>query len=111
MAKRCSNCLKTKEDVYLVLKNENYYSCTECTVNYAKNRKGTAFLLNEEVFINNYHSKTDNRIFIIKGIYIFEECESGRNIFLVDKETGKPLKNMLDVNWLMKKEDKVYKLN
>lgn len=111
MDKKCSNCLKTKSDVYLVLKNDNYYSCPECTVTYGKNRKGIAFLLDEEVFINNFHSKTDNRIFVIKGLYIFEECESGRLVFLIDKETSAPLKSMLDVNWLMKKEDKIYKLN
>lgn len=69
-------------------------------VAYAKNRKGEAFLLDQEVLLKNYHSKTDGRVFIIKGIYIFEECESGRLIFLIDKETNKHLKVMLDVNWL-----------
>ncbi len=100
--KKCSNCLKDKEDVFLVLKNENYYACPDCMVNYGKNRNGLAFLLDEEVFIKKYHTKTDGRIFIIKGIFIHEECESGRLIFLIDKETGNPLKSMLDINWLMK---------
>lgn len=100
--KRCSNCLKTKEDVFLVLKNENYYACPECTVTYAKNRYGVAFLLDEDVYIRKYHTKTDGRIFTIKGIFIHEECESGRMIFLIDKETGNVLKSMLDINWLFK---------
>lgn len=102
MDNTCSNCLKSKDDVYLVLKNEGYYACTSCTVTYAKDRNGYAFLLQQEVLLNKYHTKTNGRIFIIKGIYIFEECESGRMIYLVDKETGNPLKSMLDVNWLQK---------
>lgn len=99
--KQCTNCLKTGIEVYLVLKNEKFYACPSCTVNYAKDRSGFAFMLENEVMIRNYHTKTDNRIFIIKGIYIHEECESGRLIFLVDKETGKHLKAMLDTNWLL----------
>lgn len=69
-------------------------------VDYAKDRTGYAFLLNQDVYLKKYHSKTDGRIFVIKGIYIHEECESGRMIYLVDKETGNPLRSMLDVNWL-----------
>lgn len=69
-------------------------------VTYAKDRTGYAFVLEQDVYVKKYHSKTEGRIFVIKGIYIHEECESGRMIYLVDKETGNPLKAMLDVNWL-----------
>lgn len=99
----CSNCLEENENVFLVLVNsreESYYSCPNCSVTYGKDRNGKAFLLEEEVLIKNYHTKTDGRTFIIKGIYIHEECESGRMVYLIDKETEKPLRVILDVNWL-----------
>lgn len=97
---KCTNCLLDYEGVYLVLKNENYYACPNCSVTYGKDRTGYAFILEQEVYVNKYHSMTNGRIFIVKGIFIHEECESGRMIYLVDKETGRPLNRMLDVNWL-----------
>lgn len=100
---RCSNCLEEKDSVFLVLtngRNENYYSCPSCSVTYGKNRDGDAFLLDQEVLLNRYHSATTGRPFLIKGIFIMEECESGRMCYLVDKETQKPLKSLLDINWL-----------
>lgn len=102
LSKKCTNCLEENPTVELVLRNENYYACAKCSVTYAKNRKGIAFLLDEEVYLNKYHSKTDGKVFMIRGIFIHEECESGRLIHLVEKETGRPLKALLDVNWLLK---------
>ncbi len=96
----CSNCLDEGVNPFVVY--QDYFGCEKCIVTYAKNRKAETFFPDEEVLINNYHRKTDNRFFIIKGIFIHEECESGRMVFLVDKETGKPLKSKLDVNWLSK---------
>jgi len=102
MANRCSNCLVEAENVFQVVENRDYFACPNCQVDYAKNRNGIAFLLNEEVNISGAHPKMDNRIFVIKGIYIFEECESGRMCLLVDKETGRDTKSIYDVNWLTK---------
>lgn len=99
----CSNCLEENESVFLVLvnsRNESYYSCPKCSVTYGKNRTGEAFVLEQEVLISKYHSKTEGRTFVIKGIYIMEECESGRMVYLMDKETNKPLRTILDINWL-----------
>lgn len=106
MDKVCTNCLKSREDVFQVFMGENFYACPGCTVNYAKDRTGFAFMLKNEVTIKNglmdipFWTKCKDRVFVIKGIYIHEECESGRMIFLVDKVTGRNLKSMLDVNWL-----------
>ena len=98
---KCSNCSKDKADVFLVLSNEQFYSCEGCMVTYAKDRSGFAWMLNQEVKLKDmFSSKTNGRVFILKGIYIHEDCESGRLVFLVDKETGRPLKYMLDCNWL-----------
>lgn len=100
---RCSNCLEENHNVFLVLvngRNESYYSCPNCSVTYGKDRNGKAYLLEDEVLIKKYHSKTEGRIFVVKGIFIHEECESGRMVYLVDKETGNPLRSILDVNWL-----------
>ncbi len=101
----CSNCLEEHKDAFIVLAEKKYYACPKCSVTYGKCRTGEAFLLEEEVFINNYHAMTDGRTFIIKGIYIMEECESGRMIYLIDKETQRPLKSVLDTNWLIKKQN------
>lgn len=89
--------------VFEVLPDKEYNACSKCSVTYAKNRTGEAFLLDEEVNVKQgYNSKLDGRSLIIKGIFIMEECESGRMIFMHDKETGKPLKMILDTNWLTK---------
>ena len=101
MVNRCSNCLTESEDVFQVVENRDYFACPRCMVDYGKNRKGVAFLLNEEVFIN-FNPKMVGRIFTIKGIYIFEESESGRMVLLEDKETGRPSKSIYDINCLIK---------
>jgi hypothetical protein len=94
--------MEENETVVELLPKKKYNVCGKCSVTYAKDRKGRIFVLDEEVYINEYHQKTNDRIFIIKGIYITEECESGWMIFLADKETGKYLKSVLNVNWLIK---------
>ncbi len=99
---RCSNCLEEREDVVLALPSRKYYVCGACAVTYGKNRKGEIFFPNEEVHIDDFNPKTNGRIFIITGIYILEECESGRMVTLKDKETDRPLKTELDINWLLK---------
>lgn len=69
---------------------------------YAKDRTGQAFMLDEEVYLGPLYKAAVGRVFIIKGIYIMEECESGRMIHVHDKVTGKPFKSILDTNWLIK---------
>lgn len=98
----CTNCLHEGDDVISVLPEKAYYACPKCSVTYAKNRTGIAFLLDEEVHLGALYEKTQGRVFVIKGIYIMEECESGRMIHVHDKETGKPFKSVLDTNWLIK---------
>lgn len=98
----CHGCMQDSEDAQFLLAEIKYAFCGGCAVDYAKGRRDWSFALEEEVMIKEWHKKVENRIFIIKGIYIFEECESGRMIFLVDKETQRPLKTMLDTNWLLK---------
>lgn len=102
MVNRCSNCLTEGGDVIKPIENRDYYVCSECSVTYGKDRNGVAFILEEEVKIHGYHSAMDNRIFIIKGIYIFEESESGRMVLLEDKESGRKTKSIFDINWLIK---------
>jgi len=97
----CSNCL-SEEKIKHVPGIDNFYTCTKCSVTYAKNRRGITFSIQEEVNIQDFHPKTNMRIFTIAGIFIHEECESGRMIYLIDKETQKPLKTLLDTNWLIK---------
>ena len=99
----CSNCMEERHDVFEVLPEKKYNACPVCSVTYAKNRRGQAFIIDEEVCINGYHTQLDNRPLVIKGIFIFEECESGRMIYLKDKTTDKPLKSIFDTNWLTKK--------
>lgn len=88
-------------DVFVVLPGK-YFSCHNCSVTYGKDRTGVAFLLDEEVYLRPLYPGTNGKVFTIKGIYIMEECESGRMIHLQDKETGKPFKRILDTNWLIK---------
>lgn len=90
-------------DVIELLPHKKYFVCPRCSVTYSKNRHGITFFIDEEVFIEKYDSRVSGRIFIIKGIYIMEECESGRMHYLIDKETSRPLKSVLDTNWLIKK--------
>lgn len=100
----CSNCLEENESVVMVCEDRNYAACDKCTVTYGKDRNGVTFFPEEEVFLRdggNFKILRD-RLLIIKGIYIFEECESGRMVWLKDKETDRPLKNIFDINWLIK---------
>lgn len=100
---RCSNCLTDREDVVLVSAKRKYYACPNCIVTYGRDRTGNTFFPEEEVYIKpGYHSACNGRVFVITGIFIFEECESGRMATLKDKETGKPFKSELDINWLIK---------
>lgn len=99
---KCSNCLIEGDDVVVVLPEKGYFACPKCTVTYAKDRTGQAFILDEEVHLGPLYFKTQGRVFIIKGIYVHEECESGRMIHVHDKETGRPFKSVLDTNWLRK---------
>lgn len=98
----CHGCMQDADDAQFLLAEIMFAFCGKCSVTYAKGRMDWTFSLHEEVMIKEWHRKVENRIFIIKGIYIFEECESGRMIFLVDKETQRPLKTILDTNWLLK---------
>lgn len=99
---RCSNCLIESDEVFSVIPEKKYFACPSCSVTYAKGRNGIAFLLNEDVYLMRFYSKTQDRVFVIKGIYIMEECESGRMVHVFDKETGRPFKSVLDTNWLIK---------
>ena len=94
--------MEDNQTAFEVLPKKKYVACSKCSVTYGKNRNGQTFVLSEEVMLNRYHAKTENRVFVIEGIYIMEECESGRMCLLVDKETGKKLKSVLDINWLLK---------
>lgn len=98
----CSNCMEENDSVFEVLPEKKYNACAKCSVTYGKDRTGYAFIPDQEVYINDYHQKSNGRVFVIKGIFINEECESGRLVYLIDKETGKPLKSVLDCNWLIK---------
>jgi hypothetical protein len=100
---KCSNCLTECEDVILISDKRKYFVCPRCIVTYGKDRYGNTFFPDEEVNIKpGYHSACNGRAFVITGIFIFEECESGRLATLKDKETGKPFKSELDINWLLK---------
>jgi hypothetical protein len=94
--------MEDRDDVFVVLEKEKYCACHKCSVTYAKNRDGFAYLLGDEVFVSGRHPKLDGRPLVIIGIFIFEECESGRMIWMKDKETNNPLKIILDTNWLNK---------
>ncbi len=100
----CSNCMEENESVIMVCESRKYCACSKCTVTYGKDRNGITFFPEEEVLLKDggNFKKLVNRPVIIKGIYIFEECESGRMVWLKDKETDKPLKNIFDINWLIK---------
>lgn len=102
MVNRCSNCLEESEYAIKIVDNRDYFVCPKCSVTYGKNRRGETFILGEEVMINGMNSKLDNRTLVIKGIYIFEESESGRMCLLEDKETIRATKSIYDINWLTK---------
>lgn len=100
----CSNCMEENESVVMVCEDRKYAACKKCTVAYGKDRFGNTFFPEEEVLLKdggNFKVLKD-RSLIIKGIYIFEECESGRMVLLKDKETDKPLTHIFDINWLIK---------
>ncbi len=96
--------MEESESVVMICEERKYSVCNKCTVTYGKDRNGITFFPDEEVLLINggNFTKLINRPLIIKGIYIFEESESGRIVWLKDKETDKPLKNIFDINWLIK---------
>jgi NAD-dependent SIR2 family protein deacetylase len=99
---RCSNCHQEYEEKDL-FKTElgQLQFCMNCKTPYGKNRHGYAFMQGMEVHVVNYHSATEGRIFVVKSIFIYEGgSESGRMVYLVDKETEKPMKKFLDINYL-----------
>jgi hypothetical protein len=97
---RCSGCHRDYEVPLFPSEDGSLRFCISCHVTYAKNREGFAFMNGNEVYVSGYNKMCEGRIFIIKGIFIYESCESGRVVHLVDKETGRPMKKMIDVNWL-----------
>lgn len=100
---KCSNCLSESDNAILISAKRKYYACPNCIVTYGKDRNGNTFFPGEDVYIKSgYHSACNGRPFVITGIFIFEECESGRMVTLKDKETDKPFKSELDINWLTK---------
>lgn len=100
----CSNCMEENESVVMVCEDRKYAVCNKCEVAYGKNRDGVTFFPDEEVLLKDggNFKVLKERPLIIKGIYIFEECESGRMVLLRDKETNKKLTHIFDINWLIK---------
>lgn len=98
----CSSCNKNKDEVFEILIEKGTHDCKKCMSCYGKNRDGLSFMVPEEVLINNFHPMTNGRIFQLKAIHIYDGCESGKKAFLIDKQTGRHLKYMLDTNWLKK---------
>jgi hypothetical protein len=96
--------MEENDSVIMVCEDRKYAACEKCTVTYGKDRNGVTFFPEEEVLLKDggNFTKLVNRPLIIKGIYIFEECESGRMVLLKDKETDKPLTHIFDINWLIK---------
>ncbi len=96
--------MEENDSVIMVCESRNYCACSRCIVTYGKDRNGVTFFPEEEVLLKDggNFKKLINRHLIIKGIYIFEESESGRMVWLKDKEADKPLKNIFDINWLIK---------
>lgn len=98
----CDGCLNDAEVVCEIDAETRFKFCKNCCVTYAKGRRDWTFSLDEEVMIKNWHKKSDNEVFVIKGIFILEECQSGRMIHLVHRDTNRPFKGLLDTNWLLK---------
>jgi hypothetical protein len=98
----CHGCMSDKNDASFLLPEIKYAFCSDCSCDVAVNRKGDEFRIGEGVFLDKFHLKTEGRVFVIRGIYSVANCESGKMIFLIDKETQRPLKSMLDTNWLLK---------
>ena len=96
----CSNCKKEYEAPLFKSADGRLQFCISCHVTYGKNRDGFAFMSGNTVYLKNFHIKTNGRIFIVKEIFMYEPSESGRFVYLVDKETERPLQPMIDVNWL-----------
>lgn len=100
----CSNCMEENESVIMICEERKYACCDKCKVTYGKDRNGVTFFPEEEILLKEggNFSKLFNRPLIIDGIYIHEECESGRMVLLRDKETNKKLTHIFDINWLIK---------
>lgn len=100
--KVCNSCNKNKDEIFEILKENENHNCKACMSCYCKNREGVAFMVPEDVQIKDFHPMTNGRVFELKAIHIYDECESGKHAFLVDKETGRNIKYFLDTNWLLK---------
>jgi hypothetical protein len=96
--------MEENESVVMVCEDRKYAVCGKCTVTYGKAHNGETFFPEEEVLLKDggNFTKLINRPLIIEGIYIFEECMSGRMTLLRDKETNKKLTHIFDLNWLIK---------
>lgn len=92
------------ESVIMVCEDRKYAACSECEVGNGKDRNGVSFFKGEAVLLKdggNFKILKD-KIQTIQGIYIFEDCESGRMVLLKDNESNKTLKRIFDINWLIK---------
>jgi hypothetical protein len=96
--------MEENESVVMICEDRKYAACSKCTVTYGQDGKGDTFFPEEEVLLKDggNFTKLINRPLIIEGIYIFEECMSGRMVLLRDKETNKKLTHIFDINWLIK---------
>ena len=100
---RCSNCAVEGEELTKVFPRREDLVCSNCTVSEGKDRFGNVYRVEEEVHVKSgLSSKMDGRVFVITGMYLFGACESGIMITMMDKETGRPLKTELDINWIIK---------
>lgn len=100
----CSNCMEENESVVMVCEDRKYAACSKCEVDCGDNRNGVTFFKGEAVLLKdggNFKILKD-KIQTIQGIYIFEDCESGRMVLLKDNESNKTLKRIFDINWLIK---------
>ena len=90
------------DDVVLVSIKRKYYACPKCIVTYGKDRYGNTFFPNEAVYIKpGFHPGCDGRVFIITGIFIFEECESADARGIDVRELSEPADGRLDVLQLL----------
>ncbi len=71
----------------------------------AVTRHGEYFQKGEEVMmVDNpiIYGTMLNRVLVIEDIKIHDACESGFNVLLKDKESGKVFNKWLDTNWIQK---------
>lgn len=96
----CSNCNHNFTQELFTTEKNTLSFCPNCRGTHGKNREGFAFMQGTEATTYNYHPAADGRVFVIKDVFFYSGCESGTVVFLIDKETQKPMKSFLDVNWL-----------